>query len=248
MRSDAAGGALDASVGALVPRGIPSDPVQAPAAPALSAPEVPPPSRRSEIRESAASASVSESLVKQDLVERHARMAKLYDDNGLIKDAVAAAQTVITLAPWSREATVCRELMTRLEGKEDTDVHARIAGLLRLGQSLHAEHEIEPALLQYEKVLLLNPKHPIAFKALAFLNVRLGKLDVAYDQVQKALALEPGFPEALMIKGHIEARQRRFKESYDTYRRLGELAREGTPLRQYALGMSQKMRRFIELE
>jgi tetratricopeptide (TPR) repeat protein len=95
---------------------------------------------------------------------------------------------------------------------------------------------------------VLAPQHPIAYKDLAFLNLKAGRLDVAYDQVKRALELEPEYQEALLIKGHIEARYRRFRASYDTYKRLSELAREGTAIRQYAVGLTQKMRRFIELE
>ncbi|MBI4859348.1 MAG: tetratricopeptide repeat protein [Candidatus Riflebacteria bacterium] len=190
----------------------------------------------------------AETLVKQDLVETHLRVARLYEQYGLFKDAVSEGQTVVNLAPWSKEATEARELVTRLEKKEDADVHHRIYGLFKLGQLFFSERQIEPAILQYEKVLVLNPGHPIAYKNLAFLNLKAGKLDVAYEQARRALEIESGFPEAMMIKGHIEARMRRFRDAYDTFRRLMETSREGTPIHQYASGLSRKMRRFIDLE
>lgn len=194
------------------------------------------------------SSQAAETLVKQDLVEVHLRLARLYEQHDLFKDAASEGQTVINLAPWSKEAIDARDLVSRLEGKPEADTASRIFGLLKLGAQFYAEHQIEPAILQYEKVLVLNKNHPIAFKNLAFLNLRAGRLDVAYEQAKKALEIEPAFLEALLIKGHIEARQRRFRDSYDTFRKLGELARDGTPIRQYAQGLAQKMHRFIELE
>jgi tetratricopeptide (TPR) repeat protein len=191
---------------------------------------------------------ISESFVKQDLVETHMQLARTYEESGLTTDAVSEAHTVLNLAPWSREATAAREMVARLEGRPATEVHQRIFGLMELGKTYFAEHRIEPAILQYEKVLLVNPEHAIACKNLAFLNLQAGRLDVAYEQARRALQLEPDFQEAMMIKGHIEARNRRFRDSYDTYKRLGEIAREGSPIRQYAVTLAQKMRRFIELE
>jgi tetratricopeptide (TPR) repeat protein len=228
---------IDPRTGSLIlSRRVPSEPpdsgLRTPASPSVSSKDV----------------RVSESLLKQDLVEQHLRMAHLYEQHGLWHDAVSEGQTVINLAPWSKEAGEARDVVARLGKKEEAEPAQRVYGLLKLGEKFYAEHQIEPAILQYEKVLVVAPQHPIAFKNLAFLNVRAGRLDVAYDQIKKCLELEPDFQEALLIKGHIEARHRRFRASYDTFKRLAELAREGTPMRQYASGLMQKMRRFVELE
>jgi tetratricopeptide (TPR) repeat protein len=191
---------------------------------------------------------VHASLVKQDLLEQHLKMALAYEQAGLFSDAVSEGQTVVNLAPWSTEAGTAKELLARLAKREEVGPDQRIFGLMKLGQTLYTDHAADAAILQFEKILLLNPSHAIAYKNLAFLNLKAGRLDVAYSQAKKAVELEPQFLEALLIKGHIEARQRHFKDSYDTFRRLAEISREGTPVRQYAEGLAQKMRRFIELD
>ena len=47
-----------------------------------------------------ASAPVSESAVKQELVATHIRMARLYEEHGLFHDAVSEGQTVLTSAVY----------------------------------------------------------------------------------------------------------------------------------------------------
>jgi hypothetical protein len=76
-------------------------------------------------------------------------MAHLYEEHDLARDAVSEGQTVINLAPWSREAGEARELVARLEKRGDADPSQRIYGLLKLGEKLYTEHQLEAGVLLF---------------------------------------------------------------------------------------------------
>jgi tetratricopeptide (TPR) repeat protein len=62
---------------------------------------------------------VTEGLVKRDLVETHLRLARLFDARGLPGEALSEAQTVVNLAPFATEASEAREIITRTEGPKE---------------------------------------------------------------------------------------------------------------------------------
>jgi tetratricopeptide (TPR) repeat protein len=179
---------------------------------------------------------------------RHLELARLYAQFELYKDAATELETVINLEPASDEARQARDLLPQMTQHEEITQEARLGGYLRMGEALFGRQADEEAKLQYQKVLLTDATHPVANKALAFLNVRSGDLERALSHVDKALAREPRYLEALLIRGYIEARRRQFDRSQKTFSLAASLAGTDSEVARYAADMSDRMKRFSTLE
>ncbi|MBI2943091.1 MAG: tetratricopeptide repeat protein [Candidatus Wallbacteria bacterium] len=194
------------------------------------------------------SAAAGQRRLATDLVRRHLELARLYAQFELYKDAASELETVINLEPASDEARQARDLLPQMTQHEEITQEARLGGYLRMGEALFGRQADEEAKLQYQKVLLTDATHPVANKALAFLNVRSGDLERALSHVDKALAREPRYLEALLIRGYIEARRRQFDRSQKTFALASSLAGTDSEVARYAADMSDRMKRFSTLE
>ncbi|MBI3891336.1 MAG: tetratricopeptide repeat protein [Candidatus Wallbacteria bacterium] len=191
---------------------------------------------------------VSQQRLATDLVKRHLELARLYAQNELYKDSASELETVINLEPASAEAREARDLLPQMTQHEEVSQEARLSGYLRMGEALFGRQADEEAKLQYQKVLLTDATHPVANKALAFLFLRGGDLDRALAHVEKALAREPRYLEALLIRCYVEARRRQFDRSQRTFALAAELAGPNSETARYASDMADRMKRFSTLE
>jgi Tfp pilus assembly protein PilF len=181
-------------------------------------------------------------------VRRHLQLARLYQQHELFADAESELQTVINLDPDSPDARQARDLLPQVTQRPDLSRDARLAGYLKMGEALFTRRADAEAMLQYQKVLLADPTHPVANKALAFLALRAGEVKKAQTYVEKALQREPRYLEALLIRGYLEARQRQFDRSSRSFDEAAKLATADSEVGQYAKEMAERMRRFSTLE
>ncbi len=188
------------------------------------------------------------SLLDGDLVQRHLQLANLYEKNDLWLDAASQLRTVINLSPASPEARQARDRLDGMGVHPPLNREARLGGYLRMGEALVERRADEEAKLQYQKVLLEEPTSPVANKALAYLYLRSGDLARALSHIDKAIAREPHYLEALLIRGYIEARRRQFDRSSQTFQRVARLAEPESEIHVYASDMASKMQRFSTLE
>ena len=183
-----------------------------------------------------------------DLVRRHLQLARLYQQYELFADAEGELQTVINLDPDSPDARQARDLLPQVSQRPEVSKEARLAGYIKMGETLFTRRADAEAMLQYQKVLLADPTHPVANKALAFLSLRAGDVKKAQEYVDKALQREPRYLEALLVRGYLEARQRQFDRSSRSFDEAARLAAADSEVGRYAKEMAERMRRFSSLE
>lgn len=188
------------------------------------------------------------SMLRRDLVKGHLRLGKLYQDYRLYGDARSEFQTVANLDPSAPEARTARTLLQRIEDEPAGTKVERIEGYRELGAFLYQNHDHENARVQYQKILLLDEGDWAARKSIAFLLARIERYDEAERELEKALALRPDFPEALLVLGYVRARQRRFREAASCFADALAMAPPQSRSRRYAEAMLEKMKRFTDLQ
>jgi predicted O-linked N-acetylglucosamine transferase (SPINDLY family) len=81
----------------------------------------------------------------------------------------------------------------------------------------------EEALLNLETVLKLNPNFDQAYNALGVIYINLGNLNLAYDNLSKAIELNPVDPSYFLNRGNVLSTLRRFNECLLDYDKAIEL-------------------------
>lgn len=170
---------------------------------------------------------------RPDSPGRRLRMAELYRHHGLFEDAASLYHALVAEAPRS---DLARQAVAALE---EISVHARPAAperirLLRtvLGV-LHSRRDRRGARDVLERLLLLDPRDPVAWRDLAYLAARDDDLDACHEFARKSLEAGPGNPEALLLQAYAESRRRRFPQALVIYRSLLEADPEPR-IRRYA--------------
>ncbi len=189
----------------------------------------------------------SRTFVHRDLVGDHMRLGRLYYEFGLMRDAAGEFQTVINLAPLSSEARDAKDLVEALSDFSDPTEDEKIKGYLAVGAALWKRADITNAKLQYKKILLLREKDSVAHKNLAYLYLKEGRQNEAWMHVKEALQAQPDNPEALLLKGYVQAKRRNFRDAESTFLHIVEIVDSQGNVGRYAREMAEKMALFTEL-
>jgi len=190
---------------------------------------------------------VSKSMVRRDLLGTHLRLAKLYRERGLMRDAAGEFQTVINLEPLSTEAHEAHSLIAGLGDFADPPPTERIRVYGIIGTAMYRAGDLENAAQQFKKVLLLAPGDSVAHKNLAYIALKEGNSQSAWNHITDALDFNEDNPEALALKGYLLAKRRNFLQAQSAFLRVAALVGEGSKLERYARDMAQKMALFTDL-
>ncbi len=146
-----------------------------------------------------------------ELAERTTRMAEFAQAND---QAFAAARLWAELAPQSSDAhqflgtlfvrsgeaenalQQYREVV-RLEGQDKTQAY------IRIGSQLSKESNQDAVLQVLERLTQEEQTNPYAFFTYAHVAARFSRLPLAQQQVDKALAIKPDWPEAIILKARV---------------------------------------------
>jgi tetratricopeptide (TPR) repeat protein len=189
----------------------------------------------------------SEGIVRQNMVSRHMRLGRLYYEYDLMREAASEFQTVINISPLSVEAREARELVVPLSDFEEPSKEDRIAGFMEVAGTLFKHSDKAGTILQYQKVLLIDPGNALAHKNLAYVYLKDGLMSEAYRHVNESLASDPEQADSLIIKGFILAKRRNFIEAKDAFSKASEIIPSDSETGRYARNMAEKMSLFTEL-
>lgn len=185
-------------------------------------------------------------LAGPDSAGRLARMAGLYRGAGLYDEAAALEQARVARDPTSAAA---REAMQALEEMADLprpSTHERLDRLRRLAGRLEARRDRRGAQDALERLVLIEPTDAVAWKDLAVLATRADQLDLARQRIEKALDLQPGMAEALLVKAYVLARERKFAQALVVYRGILEGDDADPRARRYAETMERTLGIFAQ--
>lgn len=180
------------------------------------------------------------------LAERATRLA-LHVGNA--EAALAATQRWVELAPGSREA---HELLVRLwlrRGDSDRALQAmrRVialseggpeAGLRRVAALVEGTSEPAAARAALRELGQEHPEAPIVHYAIANLAAQAGEYDEALGVLERALALDPGYTDALVLRARIHIEQGRVEQGLD---QLASAYRERPTDRELALSYVRQL-------
>jgi tetratricopeptide (TPR) repeat protein len=95
----------------------------------------------------------------------------------------------------------------RDRAEEPGEARDEVAEMFQRGMELVKEGKLEDALSRFENAHKKDKKNPDVLNMLAYTQRKLGKLDEAFENYKKALALRSRFPEAREYLGeaHIQA-------------------------------------------
>jgi tetratricopeptide (TPR) repeat protein len=181
------------------------------------------------------------------MVTKHMRLGRLYYEFGLMHEAASEFQTVINISPLSAEAKEARELVIPLSDFEELSLNEKIDGLFKVAATLFSHSDREGAILQYQKILLIDGSNAVAHKNLAYIYLKDGMQNEAWSHINAALSLEPEQADALIIKGFILAKRRNFIEAKSAFSRAAASTSPDSVTGKYARNMSDKMSMFTDL-
>ena len=208
-------------------------------------PKRPPMSTQQQVLQQAVAS--SRSFVHRDLGGDHMRLGRLYYEVGLMEEAAGQFQTVINLAPLSSEAKDAKDLVEALDDFADPTDDEKVKGYLAVGAALWKRSDLENAKLQYKKILLLRETDAVAHKNLAYIYLKEGRQNEAWMHVEEALKAQEDNPEALILKGYVQAKRRNFRDAEATFIQITEIVGTEGNVGRYAREMAEKMALFTEL-
>ncbi|MEN6407912.1 MAG: tetratricopeptide repeat protein, partial [Thermoguttaceae bacterium] len=137
--------------------------------------------------------------------------------------AVASALIVLALMACAfRQVQFWRDSETLLN-RDLTCAEPSIIAYHNLGVALLGQHRDTEALVQFQKLLTLNPDYPNGHFLLGVALAGLGRTEEAIEHYQTALALKPKSPEVLTKLGDAVVTQGQTAKGIDYYRRALKL-------------------------
>ncbi|HMO55826.1 MAG TPA: tetratricopeptide repeat protein [Roseiflexaceae bacterium] len=107
-------------------------------------------------------------------------------------------------------------------------------GHLWLGEALLQQSEARSALASFQQALVLRSDDAEIYYGIARSHYLLGQIGDARTQVDRALAHNATYPEALLLRARIEETQERDDQAIEYYRRAIEARRPSTPVQPIA--------------
>jgi peptidyl-prolyl cis-trans isomerase B (cyclophilin B) len=122
----------------------------------------------------------------------HKNLAILYEQMGRIDDAIREATEALNLAPQDQKAAL-QSFIARLGGPQvPAENEERIAALVEQGRAQMDAEQWGAAEATFLQVVELNPNHPQAHSALAYVYAKQGRVDEAIAENQIVVRLVPG--------------------------------------------------------
>ena len=118
---------------------------------------------------------------------------------------------------------------------------------MEVAATLYRHSDKAGAILQYQKILLIDSDNSVAHKNLAYIYLKDGLPSEAFRHVEESLAVSPDQPESLILKGFILAQRRNFVEARDAFSKAASLIPPDSITGRYAKNMASKMSLFTEL-
>jgi len=190
---------------------------------------------------------VSEGIVQQNMVIKHMRLGRLYYEYALMREAASEFQTVINISPLSAEAREAKELVVPLADFEEPSKEEKIEGYFLVAAALFRQSDNDGAVLQYQKVLLIDPDNVVAHKNLAYIYLKDELIHQAWSHIQQALTIDPEHCESLILQGFIFAKRRNFAKAKESFYRASKTVDPDSVTGKYAKNMTEKMSMFTEL-
>lgn len=172
-----------------------------------------------------ASARPAELSVNQERsLEKRYSLCQSYLDRGLVADAAAELEKIVSLAGDSGIGRQARSLLLKarkeLDGKnlESAGTH------LAMGKDFFRAGKYDMAESEFRKTLELHPENAEAIKDLALLHYNQGRLKDSYEECKRAIALDRGLKEAYIVLGSLYSKKGRVDDAVRTLKRVREVS------------------------
>lgn len=145
-------------------------------------------------------------------------MARRDEDGGATPSAVArprkrsmlrtvAVVVVVGMAASGAGLAMARGAGERLPGQEATgDIERSTGDRIAQAQALAADGRLLDAIKVYDELLRNDPDHPVALAQRGWLVSRAGLADEGLETIDRAIEIEPGYPDAWFFKAMIHWR------------------------------------------
>ena len=88
------------------------------------------------------------------------------------------------------------------------------------GNQLYKRGEFAEAIKKYEEAQKRNPNDKLVYNNLALAFNKIMKYNVALENIEKALKVDPEYIDALLLKAMIQRITKEFHKSVETYQRI----------------------------
>ncbi|MBW7874679.1 MAG: tetratricopeptide repeat protein [Candidatus Cloacimonetes bacterium] len=154
--------------------------------------------------------------------EQYHNLGELFLKEGLKREAIAELETAISLNRSNPTARSARTLLDSAYELPEMSLVQRIDALFNIAEDFYRRGSKILSRYLFQKILLLDEKHPRARKNLAYLYLELNQPVSALPILDSLIEEYPEYQEALILHGYCMARLRRFKEASDSLRRAAE--------------------------
>jgi tetratricopeptide (TPR) repeat protein len=155
--------------------------------------------------------------------EQYHNLGELFLREGLKRDAIAELETAISLNRSNPTARSARTLLDSAYELPEISVIQRIDALFQIAEDFYKRDSRILSRYLFQKILLLDEKHPKSRKNLAYIYLELNQPVSALPILDALIEEYPQYQEALILHGYCMARLRRFKEASNSLRQAAEL-------------------------
>jgi len=164
------------------------------------------------------------SVNQERSLEKRYALCQSYLDRGLINEAAAELEKIVSVAGDSGIGRQARSLLLKARKELDEKNLESARTHLDMGKDFFRAGKYDMAESEFRKTLELHPENAEAIKDLALLHYNQGRLRDAYEECKRAIALDRGLKEAYIVLGSLYSKKGRVDDAVRTLKRVREVS------------------------
>ncbi len=159
-------------------------------------------------------------------LEKKYSLCQSYIERGLVQEAAAELETIVTVAGTSSIGRQARNLLLKARKMIDERNSERAGTHLAMGKDFIRSGKYDMAETELKKALTLTPENAEAHKDLALLYYNQNRFKEAYESSKRAIALDRTLKEAYVVLASLYSKKGRLDDAVRTLRRIREIPGE----------------------